>query len=205
MRHRRCFGVGSPFRHRSLKARAAAPQRTAKRVSCPNGGQDRKRQHGTSGGAACPIETSFPLNRENHIMVEHWVCLLVLTLHEDRAFPKQAVDAGVRGYILKRSAAENLVAAIRAMASNALHIDPAIASNLFHSGRVNQRNARTAVFELLKLTQRGSSRHRWSFRLEPGFRAITTTVSSTCHWSRCSTRATSKPASRRMPANSSGS
>src|SRR5215510_6797710 len=35
--------------------------------------------------------------------------VLVLTLHEDRAYLKQALDAGVLGYVLKRSAAESLV------------------------------------------------------------------------------------------------
>lgn len=41
--------------------------------------------------------------------------VLVLTLHEDRAYLNQALEAGVRGYILKRSAVENLVQAVRAV------------------------------------------------------------------------------------------
>lgn len=53
--------------------------------------------------------------------------LLVLTLHEDRAYLKQALEAGVLGYVLKRSAAENLVQAIRAVVIGALYVDPAIA------------------------------------------------------------------------------
>ena len=43
------------------------------------------------------------------------VGVLVLTLHEDRAFVRQAFEAGARGYVLKRSAAECLVQAIRAV------------------------------------------------------------------------------------------
>jgi DNA-binding NarL/FixJ family response regulator len=35
------------------------------------------------------------------------VKVIVLTLHEDRAYLKQALAAGVRGYVLKRSAAES--------------------------------------------------------------------------------------------------
>jgi len=35
----------------------------------------------------------------------------LLTVYEDRAFLKQALDAGVRGYLLKRSAAESLIQA----------------------------------------------------------------------------------------------
>src|SRR5580700_7985599 len=33
--------------------------------------------------------------------------VLVLSLHEDRAYVNQAMEAGARGYILKRSAVEN--------------------------------------------------------------------------------------------------
>jgi len=59
------------------------------------------------------------------------VRVLVLTLHEDRAFAKQALDAGARGYVLKRSAAECLVQAIRAVVVGGLYVDPAIAGQMF--------------------------------------------------------------------------
>jgi DNA-binding NarL/FixJ family response regulator len=59
------------------------------------------------------------------------VRLIVLTLHEDRAYLKQALDAGVRGYVLKRSAAEGLVQAIRAVVIGGLYVDPAIAIRMF--------------------------------------------------------------------------
>jgi DNA-binding NarL/FixJ family response regulator len=59
------------------------------------------------------------------------VRLLVLTLHEDRAYLRQALDAGVRGYVLKRAAAENLVQAVRAVVAGGLYIDPAIANSMF--------------------------------------------------------------------------
>ena len=52
------------------------------------------------------------------------VKVMVLTLHEDRAFLKQSLDAGVRGYVLKRSAAENLVQAARAVLTGGLYVDP---------------------------------------------------------------------------------
>ncbi len=59
------------------------------------------------------------------------VRILVLTLHEDRAYVKQALEAGVRGYVLKRSAAENLVQAIRAVLVGGLYVDPTIATRMF--------------------------------------------------------------------------
>ena len=61
------------------------------------------------------------------------VRILILTLHEDRAYLRQALNAGVRGYLLKRSAPENLVQAIRAVFTGGLSVDPAIAHRLFDS------------------------------------------------------------------------
>jgi DNA-binding NarL/FixJ family response regulator len=61
--------------------------------------------------------------------------VLVLTLHEDRAYLNQAIEAGVRGYILKRSAVENLVRAIRAVAVGGIYVDPAISSRAVEGKR----------------------------------------------------------------------
>jgi DNA-binding NarL/FixJ family response regulator len=55
------------------------------------------------------------------------VRVLALTLHEDRAFVTQALQAGVRGYLLKRSAAEYLTLAITAVHRGAVYMDPALA------------------------------------------------------------------------------
>src|SRR6185503_3350297 len=59
------------------------------------------------------------------------VGVVVLTLHEERGFVRQAFEAGVRGYVLKRSAAEYLVQAVRAVAAGSLYVDPAIARRVF--------------------------------------------------------------------------
>lgn len=55
------------------------------------------------------------------------VKVLVLTVHEDRAYVQKVLGAGARGYLLKRSAAEELVRAIRAVHTGGLYVDPAIA------------------------------------------------------------------------------
>ena len=54
--------------------------------------------------------------------------VVVLTLHEEAAYLDQMVDAGVRGYLLKRSAAEDLLRAIRAVLAGGVYIDPAMAA-----------------------------------------------------------------------------
>ena len=42
--------------------------------------------------------------------------VVVLTMEEDRAFVRDAMEAGARGYVLKREASERLVSGIRAAA-----------------------------------------------------------------------------------------
>lgn len=53
--------------------------------------------------------------------------VLVLTVHEDRAYLRQLLEAGAAGYLLKRSAAEELIRAIHVVAAGGVYLDPAIA------------------------------------------------------------------------------
>lgn len=57
--------------------------------------------------------------------------VLVLTSHENEAHAKQALEAGARGYILKKSVAPNLIPAIRAVFTGGLYVDPNIAERVF--------------------------------------------------------------------------
>lgn len=81
------------------------------------------------------------------------VRILVLTFHEDRAYVHQALQAGVRGYVLKRTAAETLLHAIRAVFDGGLYVDPSIAGRFF-DGKEARANR---TFEgLILLTDRES-------------------------------------------------
>jgi DNA-binding NarL/FixJ family response regulator len=53
--------------------------------------------------------------------------LLALTVHEDEGYVQLALQAGVDGYLLKRSAAQELVRAIHHLAEGGLYLDPAVA------------------------------------------------------------------------------
>jgi DNA-binding NarL/FixJ family response regulator len=55
------------------------------------------------------------------------VKIIALTVHEDRAYVHPVLEAGARGYLLKRSAADELVRAIRAVNQGAIYLDSAIA------------------------------------------------------------------------------
>src|ERR1700760_386260 len=52
--------------------------------------------------------------------------ILVLTVHEDRATLRQLLDLGVAGYLVKRSAADELLRAIHAVAGGGKDFDSAI-------------------------------------------------------------------------------
>lgn len=61
------------------------------------------------------------------------VRLLVLTVHEDRAYVQPLLQAGARGYLLKRSAAEDLLRAVQAVAEGGIYLDPAVADKALPS------------------------------------------------------------------------
>lgn len=88
--------------------------------------------------------------------------LLALSVHEDRAYLTQAFQAGIQGYVLKRSAAEVLIPAIRAVLSGGSFVDPSIAgvtasaalpSAVGPRGRTGQLTERET--QVLRLTARG--------------------------------------------------
>lgn len=111
------------------------------------------------------------------------VRVMVLTLHEDRAYLKQALDAGVRGYVLKRSAAENLIHAIRAVMVGGLYVDPAIANRVFDAvpqrgarqpGNINIPDLTERETEVLKLVALGFTSKEIARRLDVGVKSVET-------------------------------
>ncbi|WP_028137165.1 response regulator [Bradyrhizobium japonicum] len=76
------------------------------------------------------------------------VRLLALTVHEDHAYVQPMLQAGARGYLLKRSAADELERAVRAIASGGLYLDPAIAEKALPSSAGDHPSAATTASEL---------------------------------------------------------
>ncbi len=111
------------------------------------------------------------------------VRILVLTFHEDQAYVRQAIEHGVRGYLLKRSAAENLILAIRAVLVGGLYIDPGVADRMFvTSGRTVARSSRdaggldlsTRESEVLKLIALGHSNKEIASELDISAKSVET-------------------------------
>ena len=59
--------------------------------------------------------------------------ILALTVHEDTSYLRELLDAGAAGYVLKRAAADELIRAIRAVASGGVYVDPRIAGKLVNT------------------------------------------------------------------------
>jgi DNA-binding NarL/FixJ family response regulator len=59
--------------------------------------------------------------------------VLALTVHEDKTYLRELLDAGAAGYVLKRAAADELVRAIRAVASGGIYVDPRVAGKLLRT------------------------------------------------------------------------
>lgn len=68
--------------------------------------------------------------------------ILALTRHSERGYVQQLLQAGASGYVLKQSASEELVRAIRAVAAGHTYLDPAITEQA-----VNRIGGRRAVRE----------------------------------------------------------
>lgn len=58
------------------------------------------------------------------------VKVLALSMHEDRSYFRSIMEAGATGYILKRSAAAELIRAVRAVMSGSTYIDPNLTATL---------------------------------------------------------------------------
>ena len=108
--------------------------------------------------------------------------ILILSVHEDRAYLRQLFETGVSGYVLKRSAPEELIAAIRAVAAGGTYLDPAIAGMVIGRGsqrgtmRDDQRRTELSAreTEVLQLAAAGYTNKELSLRLRIGVKTIET-------------------------------
>jgi DNA-binding NarL/FixJ family response regulator len=108
--------------------------------------------------------------------------VLILTVHEDGAYLRQLLDIGVAGYVLKRSASDELRRAIHAVAAGGTYLDPVIAARAI--GRASRQHADSdsgAVADLsaretdvLRLTAIGHSNKSIANTLQIGVKSVDT-------------------------------
>lgn len=63
------------------------------------------------------------------------VKVLALTVHETKTHIRQILQAGASGYVVKRSAAEELIHALRAVAAEGVYLDPIVAAKLLGAAK----------------------------------------------------------------------
>ena len=109
------------------------------------------------------------------------VKLIALTSHEDRSYLDQALGAGVRGYVLKKSAPACLLDAIRGVLVGGLYVDPAIAADVFPASRSKRRTAGGGAnaltereAEVLKLVALGLTNKEVASRLDVSAKSVET-------------------------------
>jgi len=106
----------------------------------------------------------------------HVVCL---TMHRELAYARRALDAGALGYVLKHSAPEELVMAVRAAAEGRTFITPAIAGEVLQSiqsgdlaGTDPARKLTLRQREILRLLADGHSAKKIAKRLKISPRTV---------------------------------
>jgi two-component system, NarL family, invasion response regulator UvrY len=102
--------------------------------------------------------------------------VLVFSMHEDTVFVEQALQAGARGYITKRAAPEELVAAVRQVAAGRIHLEPEIAQRLAFQkarGRASPLSALSPrEFEIFCLLAQGISASDIASRLSLSYKTV---------------------------------
>ena len=83
-----------------------------------------------------PEMTGFEVVRELH-KTKLATEFIFLTMHKDEAMFNAAMDLGVKGYLLKESAVEDITAGIKAVAAGENFISPPLATFLFNRSRRN--------------------------------------------------------------------
>ena len=109
--------------------------------------------------------------------------VLVLTVHEDAAYVQPLMRAGARGYLLKRSAADDLLRAVRAVASGGVYLDPSIAGHALAEisdtdGRLGTAEGREPLSpreaETLRLIAQGFSNKEIARRIDVSVKSVET-------------------------------
>jgi DNA-binding NarL/FixJ family response regulator len=107
------------------------------------------------------------------------VRVVALTAHEDKGYLRQLLDARASGYVLKRSAAADLVGAIRHAVAGRTYLDPAVAGQLVTGPARPEEDATRQELsdresEVLKQVAQGYSNKQIAARLKIGVKTVET-------------------------------
>lgn len=106
--------------------------------------------------------------------------IIIMTVHEDKAYLRQFLELGVSGYILKTSAADQLVQAIHAASNGGIYLDPRLVGqvrgkNMFDAESLHQAvELSSRELEVLKLSAAGNSNKFIAGELRLGIKSVET-------------------------------
>jgi DNA-binding NarL/FixJ family response regulator len=108
--------------------------------------------------------------------------IIALTVHQEPAYLRQLLEVGMGGYVLKRSAADDLVRAIRVVHGGGVYFDPAIAGQIVETTMRRSQDvalARTVELserelDVLRLTALGHSNKAIATELVLGIKTVET-------------------------------
>jgi DNA-binding NarL/FixJ family response regulator len=110
------------------------------------------------------------------------VRVLALTVHEDRSYLQQLLQAGDSGYLLKRAAADDLIHAIRTVARGGSYLDPVLTGKVLGglAGRKPRADSPPGDAlsdreeEVLQLIARGHTNREIAARLDVSVKTVET-------------------------------
>jgi DNA-binding NarL/FixJ family response regulator len=110
------------------------------------------------------------------------VRVLALTVHEDRSYLQQLLQAGASGYLLKRAAADDLIHAIRTVARGGSYLDPGLTGKVLGglAGRPPRADSPPGDAlsdreeEVLQLIARGHTNREIATRLDVSVKTVET-------------------------------
>jgi DNA-binding NarL/FixJ family response regulator len=108
------------------------------------------------------------------------VKVVALTFHEDPAYLRRLFEAGAAGYVLKRSAAEDLIRAVQVVAGGGIYVDPALAGRLVGGflGAADDRGGAAPLSEreaeVARLIAAGHSNKEVAGRLDVSVKTVET-------------------------------
>lgn len=107
--------------------------------------------------------------------------IIALTVHEDRGYLQELLEAGSSGYVLKRAAGEELIQAIRCVASGTLYVDQRLVGNLISAMIHRRGNSKSSIDTLsdreatvLKLIAGGYTNKEIAAKLEVSVKTVET-------------------------------
>ena len=109
------------------------------------------------------------------------VKVLALTVHEERSYLRDLLEAGASGYVLKRSAAEDLVHALQVVARGDVYLDPSVTAAVVGKlARTHAPSDRSGLdlsdreTEVLQLIAQGHSNKDIAARLKISVKTVET-------------------------------